>query len=129
MSHTRRICECGIVFNQCRCIGPHTVVILSPCPHVIAPQVTSDPINYDTLLAAKQKVEAMGQEANLLRCHASVYNAIRLYFDNKEVEDMIAGVTKPELPKSYLGELFGVDIYIDKKMKPGEWRFEKRFYD
>lgn len=126
-THFKRICECGKVMNQCRCIGPHSIVIQSPCIHVIAEPVTSDPISYQTLIDAKNRLEEMGEIANILTVHPSTYNAIMIYFDNKEVEDTVAGVKKQ--PQTTLGNLFDVPILIDNSLKPGEWRFERRFYD
>lgn len=126
-NHYKNVCECGIKMSQCKCLGPHSIRIVSPCSHVIANEVVSEPISYESLLKNKEEVEELGQIPNLLRCHASVYNAIRLYFDKKEADDMVAGFKKQS--PSYLGEVLGVDVYIDKNMKPGEWRFERRFYE
>ena len=32
-SHHLDRCECGIVMSQCRCIGPKTERVVSPCRH------------------------------------------------------------------------------------------------
>lgn len=128
MNHVKNICECGKVINQCDCISPHIIVLRSPCTHVTYAETKSEPISLEALVKAKNKLESeKGELANLFRCHASVYSAIRNYFDKKQVEELIEDVKKK--PDSYLGQIFGVDIFIDKDMKPGEWRFERRFYE
>lgn len=127
MSHVKNICECGKVINQCRCIGPHSIVVHSPCIHQISVTTHSEPITLDNLIEGKAELEKLGQIPNLLRVHPSTYNAIMIYFNAKEAEEVLQGVNKP--PYNSLGELLSVPILIDNTLKPGEWKFERRFYD
>ena len=127
--HVRNICECGKVINQCRCIGPHSIVIHSPCIHAISATTHSEPISLEVMINAKAELEKLGEIPNLLRMHRSTYHALMMYLDAKEGEEELLGVERAELPLTSLGNILAIPILIDNKLKPGEWKFERRFYD
>lgn len=132
MSHFKDICECGKVVVQCRCIGPHTVRIVSPCTHAISVATHSEPVSMEILIKAKAELEQAGEMPNLLRVHPSTYNALMLYFkvleDQRAVRESILG-KQPAIVIDNPGRLLEVPILIDNELKPGEWKFERRFYD
>jgi len=129
MTHTKTICECGKTIIQCRCIGPHAVVIISPCVHAISVTTHYEPVSMEYMIAAKAELEKLGEIPNLLRMHATTYTALMLYLDAKEASEIMQSVTRPLESITSLGSIFNIPILIDESLNPGEWKFERRFYD
>lgn len=91
--------------------------------------VRTEPITIDSLVAVKAAIEALGEMPNVFRCHPAVYNQMRIYFDRKEAEEMMQGIYRPPRDLKHLGDIYGIDILIDKDLKPYEWRFERVLID
>lgn len=152
MSHFKKVCTCGIVITQCRCMSSDKIVIVEkkPCTHNIV-AVTSgaqyEPVTWHSLVSAIKKVEEQGEIPNAMRCHPSVYNGMRLYFMEEEekrkrqwIESLAdIGLTEIGLLKDYslswketnpvlpfgAGSIYGCQILIDNSLEDGEWRFER----
>lgn len=127
MEHSIVYCECGILMSRCKCIMHSSIRTVGPCIHVITTEFKTSPINELNLLDAKIEVELLGGLPNLLRCSPKAYNDLRIYYTDKDADEV--GVYKREYEPFSAGEVMGTQILIDHKLKPGEWRFEKRFFE
>jgi hypothetical protein len=130
--HFKRVCICGKVIAQCRCMGEKNVQIVYSCEHeytspyvTVGSAVSFEPITLDGMHKVMQMFEdKYGDVPNVLRVHPSTYNAIREYFMKKEHEEEMMGVAKrPEFTLYQM--LLGVPILIDAELEFGEWKFEK----
>lgn len=154
MSHFKKVCTCGIVIAQCRCMSSDKTVIIEkkPCTHNIV-AVTSgaqyEPVTWHSLVSAIEKVEEQGEVPNVMRCHPSAYNNMRLYFMEEEKKQKMqmmerladVGLTELGLLKDYsllwkdtnpvlpfgAGSIYGCQILIDNSLKNGEWRIERLY--
>lgn len=110
-------------------MGPTETVYVSPCVHYFSTHSVAsfEPISLEQMHAVYMEyISTAPQIPNVLKVHPGVYNAIVEYFMKQEAEEELMGIKRPEeSAKSYvLGKIFGVQIVIDRSLKPGEWRFE-----
>ena len=129
MAHVHKVCECGVVLLQCRCIGSKETVYVPCVQSFITHSIASfEPISLEQLYDVyTEYLEAAPQTSNdVLKVHPSVYNAIQEYFMKKEAEEEVMGVKtrKPTVDDYLPWTIFGVQIIIDRSLEPGEWRFE-----
>jgi hypothetical protein len=130
MSHFVKKCECGRVIAQCKCMGDRIVITVSPCTHIVTTNSVAsfEPISIESLYETYHKFLNEDPIPNVFRCHPSVYNDLRDYFQKKEAEEEAMGIVKPltpELPYQEWSRIMGVDILIDRDLEVGEWRFER----
>lgn len=128
MSHFIQKCECGTIIAQCRCMGEKSVEIVGPCTHFFTTATLSsiEPISMDALTETYNRfMQMFPYIPNVFKCHPSVYNSLREYFDKQEADMLGEGVTRPTLPYAdFMERIMGVTVVIDPEMNHGEWKFE-----
>ena len=96
-------------------------MILQPSTIILNSYTSREPITLQALLNAKEKVESKGIPPNIMRVSPKTFQDINIYFQNKEMEEVIkAGVIKSQGPPA----LMSIEVWIDHDLKPGEWKFE-----
>lgn len=91
---------------------------INPQTNTANPQ---EPITWEALLGAYQKFCKDNPLPKTLKCSPQYYLKLTRFIEDQAAEDMTKGVKLP--PPSKWGAIFGIDIYIDADMKPGEWKF------
>lgn len=121
MTHFREECICGKVLTQCRCIGPHKVTITYPCTHTPVATTTVEvakPFSFDEMALTygeliKQKIP------NKVKMSELTWEIFKYKIESGVLLD---GTQPARVDPSWT--LFGMEVKIDPKLKPGEWKFE-----
>ena len=96
-------------------------MILRPSIIVLNSYTSQEPITLETLLNAKERVESKGTPPNIMRVSPKTFHDINTYFQNEEIKyALTTGVIKPKSQTV----LFGIEVWVDHDMQPGEWKFE-----
>lgn len=89
-------------------------------------------ITYDIVLKAMREFERdHPRVSNTLKCSPEAYIAIKDYFLDKEMEELMERLNNNKLvlageerkPVDTWGSLFGIEIILDPDLKAGEWKF------